>query len=613
MKGIFAMIKNDVIQFGVVDEGFKYYRGVLFESSRRQVKNYPEALWEKYPDHNLVPRGRDVYTQKHIDLIAARNDWAAMQILVTLDVPFILSKTTGLTLSSSQGYRCIRLAPWCNNQDIVVGMNIEGFVEDNDRSKKADVLTKMGSSEFDAYQTAVVWTELTVPENTAPGVYQGGVRIFISRGMEEEQAAGEITFELTVKNVILPDKKQSTFELDLWQHNSIMAHHYGVERFGEDHFRILENYVASLADLGEKCISIIASDVPWAGQTCHRLDDGSNMYEYNIIDIIKRKDGTFHYDYTKMQRYIDLCFQYGIDKWIKVFGLVAVWTDPEYGFGNLTDDYPDALKLRYLDQSDGKMKMMKKGTEIDHYIRSLQDYFVEKNLIDKVLLSADEPMDFDYYSVIIKRIRENAPKFRFFAAINHTEHIQQCQKDVDSFCMILPSVTQEWDKVEYYKSQYDKIYTWYVCCGPAYPNMFLRSDLLETRLVGILTEYLGLHGFLRWNYTVWNKDPEKSLCWHVFPAGDTCFVYPGKDGRPVLSLRYKQLKRAIEDYMLIDMLKKKDGEKAKQILEEAYRALFKFTSPKKLAFTDYGAEEMFDLKFDKFQNMKKAILDELEN
>lgn len=607
------MIESLNINYGVVDECFKYYRGVLFDSSKRQIRNFPEALWDKYPNHNLVPQGRDVFKEKHINLISAKNDWVAFQTLITLAVPFVLSKTSKLTLSSIQGYRCIRLAPWCESKEINIEINIEALVEDNDRSKKADLLLKKESVEYDAYQVAIAWIELKIPKDISPQIYKGGINIYVSLGIGDEEFIGEVTFETEVKNVILPEKSESIFELDLWQHNSIIARHYEVERYQDAHFEILKHYVASLADLGQKCISIIASDAPWAGQTCHRLDDGSNTYEYNIIEIEKEINGNFNYDYTKMQRYIDLCFQYGIDKWIKIFGLVAVWADPEYGLGNPTDDYPDALKLRYHDKADGKMKIMKKGTDIDQYIRSLQNYFIDNGLIDKVLLSADEPMDFEYYSIIIERIKKIAPEFRFFAAINHTEHIELCQADVDNFCMILPSVTQEWDKISYYKSIYNKIYTWYVCCGPAYPNMFLRSNLLETRLVGILTEYLGLHGFLRWNYTVWNTNPKQSLCWHLFPAGDNCFVYPGEDGKPLLSLRYKQLKRAIEDFMLIDMLKKKNNELALQVLNNAYTSLFKFSTQKDLVISNNSAADMFNLEFNNFQNMKIDILTALEN
>lgn len=42
------------LRFGVADEAFKYYTGVLYDSSRAEIRNFPEELWEAYPRHNPV-------------------------------------------------------------------------------------------------------------------------------------------------------------------------------------------------------------------------------------------------------------------------------------------------------------------------------------------------------------------------------------------------------------------------------------------------------------------------------------------------------------------------------------------------------------------------------
>ncbi len=605
-------MRDSGLRFGVADEAFKYYTGVLYDSSHAEIRNYPEELWEKYPRHNPVPGGRELFDSREIRLLAAKNDWAAFQIGVTAEVPFLLSRTQGLTLSTRPGTVCIRLEGWCDQPLIRPQLFFEQLVEDGDRSRRADILTRAESTECDAYTVGMVWAEMTIPAETPAGVYNGGVRLFESYGLDDEQLAGEVRFQLHVRSVRLPDIRQSPFELDLWQHNANIARMHEVERYSDEHMTVLENYVKSLAELGQKCVTIVASDAPWCGQSCHRLADGSNVYEYNMIAIRRDKAGDFHYDFSRMQRYIDLCFRYGIDRWIKVFGLVCVWTDPPYGFGNRNEEYPDAIRLRYLDETDGCMRLMTRAADIDAYIRALQDYFLEKNLLDRVLLSADEPLDFPYYRRIVERIGRVAPKFRFFAAINHTEHVTQCRENTDNFCIILPSVAEEWEQLCDLRRQDDKTYTWYVCCGPAYPNMFLRSNLLETRLVGALTAFLGMDGFLRWDYTVWNPKPRESLCWHLFPAGDNCFVYPGADGKPLLSLRYKQLRRAVEDYQLIDALRHRDGEAAESVLQRVYETLFRTRDTHRLAACDSCAEEVFVLDYHAFQQAREILYDALE-
>ena len=73
-------IKEIGLRFGVADEAYKYYTGVLYDSSHRQVKNFPEALWPHFPERNLVPGGRELFDCHEISLLTARNDWAAFQV-----------------------------------------------------------------------------------------------------------------------------------------------------------------------------------------------------------------------------------------------------------------------------------------------------------------------------------------------------------------------------------------------------------------------------------------------------------------------------------------------------------------------------------------------------
>lgn len=595
-------------RFGVADEAYKYCTGLVADTSRRLHRNFPGRLWDTYPDLNPVPGGRDLFDSQQIDLLAAQNDWVAFQLGITADTPFLLSRTNGMTLSPRQGVATLRLAPWCDGPNMQPQLSFEGLVRDNDRYRKADLLSRRESQSYDAYAVGMVWAEVAIPEATPPGTYHGGIRLYESVGLSDERLVGEVTFSVEVYDVRLPGPQETNFELDLWQHNCTLARAYGVERYSEEHFALLEPYVKSLAALGENCVTVIAGDIPWCGQSCHRLEDGSDLYEYSMVNIVRDKNGCFHYDFSRMQRYIDLCFAHGIDRWIRVFGLVSVCADPEYGMDALAPDHPDCLRIRYVDETDGCAHLMRNGADIDAYIRALERYFIDNGLMDKVLLSADEPMDHDYYEAIIARINRIAPSFRFFAAINHTEHVRQCSDNTDSFCLILPAVSEEWDALCDLRRTTDKIYTWYVCCGPAYPNTFLRSHLLETRAIGALTAFFRLDGFLRWAYTAWNPNPQESLCWHHFPAGDNSFVYPGEDGKPLLSLRYKQLKRAMEDYRLMEQLRRRLGERAEPILQRVWEQLFRTQDPRRLAACDQTAEAVFHLDYEAFNRAKAMLL-----
>ncbi len=53
---------------------------------------------------------------------------------------------------------------------------------------------------------------------------------------------------------------------------------------------------------------ICAGEIPWGGQHCAAdMEHFANLFEYSIIGITKQRGGSFTYDFSAMQRYIDLC------------------------------------------------------------------------------------------------------------------------------------------------------------------------------------------------------------------------------------------------------------------------------------------------------------------
>lgn len=122
------------------------------------------------------------------------------------------------------------------------------------------------------------------------------------------------------------------------------------------------------------------------------------------------------------------------------------------------------------------------------------------------------------------------------------------------------------------KKSSSKIY-YYVCGGPKFPNTFILSNLLECRLVPILAKHLGIDGFLRWNYTVWPKDPRRELH-YMFHSGDLNFVYPSRGGDVLYSLRYFALKSGIVDFELLSAARRRNAGKMPENADQGRRFLF---------------------------------------
>ena len=161
---------------------------------------------------------------------------------------------------------------------------------------------------------------------------------------------------------------------------------------------------------------------------------------------------------------------------------------------------------------------------------------------------------------------------------------------------------------EYQNTLTGKRFLWYVCCGPAYPNTFLRSRLIESYFIGILTSYLELDGFLRWAYTVWNDDPRTDIRYGNWAAGDTNFVYPSTGGAPLLTLRYKALKRGIQFYELLERLRMSGDAEG---LTNAFAMVVREKDVREYYRTYHSLESLCSLDYADYLGLKRFLLEKL--
>jgi hypothetical protein len=531
---------------------------------------------------------------KEIKLTAPKRGFAAFQAVVMADVPFVTCVNGDARFDKSGPMDVIRVETTLEDWEYSpVEMNLVGLIQDDDGVLKADLLLQQASVNTDANQARLVWIEVKVPETAKAGVYRGDVKFCRHRMFESEELLGHLDFSLQVENVTLPAPGNYRFYLDLWQHNSNIARKYDVELWSDEHFAIIENYVKSLADLGQKAITVIASEISWSGQASHRdrRDEMADLFEYSMIRVEKDQDGSFRYDYSAMDRYINLCMGHGIRGEIEVFGLINIWQfeDGEY---TSPSDFGDGIRIRYYDHKTQSYRFMSHSNDVEDYIKNLEEHFKEKSWIDLVRVVADEPADLDLYQKRLDKLRKIAPDFSYKMALNHMEMIEKGISNVKDFVPILPVVADHWNNIDHVKSCVPGRFLWYVCCGPDRPNTFIRSPLLEARFIPLLTAYMGFDGFLRWNYTVWPENPLTRISYRapVWKAGDTNFVYPGRSGKPVLTLRYKNLLRGIQDHETLQMAKEKMSGQGKERVNEMLGNYFNFIIREK-NLTFYNSEK----------------------
>ncbi|MDI4647335.1 DUF4091 domain-containing protein [Cohnella hashimotonis] len=486
-----------------------------------------------------------------------------------------------------------------------------GLVEDDDRQLKSDMILDQGVIYVEKKRVQPVWVEVEIDADAKPGVYRPQISVYRHRMFEDETLVGTLGFEVRVLEVELPPPADYSFYLDLWQHNANIARKYDVELWSDRHFEIMEGYVASLAELGQKAATVVVSEVPWSGQgSAFDRVDPANMFEYSIVNVTMRADGEWAYDFGALNRYVELCMKHGIDSEIEVFGLLNIWVIEEAGYGRLVPDLDDAVRVRYFDERSGTYKYIKDKGELARYVSALEKNFIDKDWIGKVRILADEPADLERFRGRLSALREMAPSFRYKVAINHAEFIKE--EGLLDHVPSLDCVADEYDELMALKQGKDGKTLFYVACEQMHANTFIASHLLESRLLPWLAWQFRLDGFLRWNYTVWPNDPLNKISYHypVFPAGDTNFVYPGRDGMPMLSLRYKLLQKGIRDFELLARYVRKGGDR--QQLEQRMRKVFLWSDKKELhRHSRKRKEELFSLNDEHFEEIIAGVLEAL--
>ncbi len=543
---------------------------------------------------------------KEISLVGGKNDTAAFSVIITADEAYALNISKQPWFSQKAKRKNLRVVcemPFdCEIKHIGMELCDDNFY-------RADSLLNKSVAEFDADDVTSLFCEMTIPNDALQGEYSGKVLIYENYGFSKETLVGEIKVGLKVYNYVYPEHKDNGFHLDIWQHPSNIARWHNVELWSDEHFAILENYCKTLGELGVKSVTVIASEIPWNGQGCqNELRFNANLFEYSMINVVRKTNG-LEFDYSVMQRYIDLCDKYGISECISVFGLVNVWDTKEYGGGRTAPDYPDGIHIRVFDEESGAYDYLRTAKELDEYIKALEKYFIDTNQIERVRIAADEPADVEAYRKSLEHIKAVAPSFKYKTAINHAEFVKEFGNDIYDFAPYISAMYSEYDALMEFKAQMPaKRFIYYVCCAPEIPNSFLRSELVDGYYIGILAAYAKMDGFLRWSYTCWTDDPNSDMRYGPFPVGDLGYVYPDRSGKPMLSLRWKALLRGVKFFVLFREAEKRG---LTDVLEKAYSLVLREREIAKL-YSNWEREKIMSLDYNDYREAMAVLMSALE-
>ena len=392
--------------------------------------------------------------------------------------------------------------------------------------------TNLKSMSVPARTVQPIWVQCWIPQSATPGTYKGALLI-----KDGSRLLQQLNLEILVSSRELPAPSEWAYHLDLWQSPFAVARYYQVPLWSQEHLDAMRPLMKMLADAGQKIITATLTHKPWNGQT--------EDYFETMVTWMKRADGTWAFDYTVFDRWVEFMMSVGIDQQINCYSMV-----------------PWELSFQYFDQATNSLKFAKTAPGEPAYeemwvamLTSFSKHLREKGWFDICAIAMDErPMD--VMQKTLKVIRKADPEFKVSLAGNYHAEIEP---DLYDYCIVIGQNFPE--EVRLRRAAENKRTTYYTCCTEAHPNTFTFSDPAEAAWMSFYSSKKHLDGYLRWAYNSWPLEPLLDSRFRTWAAGDTYLVYPGARS----CIRFERLIEGIQAHEKITILRQefeKKGNKA---------------------------------------------------
>lgn len=366
-----------------------------------------------------------------------------------------------------------------------------------------------------------VWLSLNIPADADAGIYTGSVEVNTTNGH------AVLDIKIRVQEQVLPKPHDWQYRLDLWQNPWVIADYYHVKPWGDEHKALLKKHLKHYADAGGTYITAYGVHSPW----------GDNEYaiERGMINWIKRKDGSWKFDYSIFDQYVELAMSMGIDKAITVYTPLP-WGERFFYTDETTGNF---VQEQWLPASDTFK------TNWNIFLTDLRAHLEKKGWFDKTYLGINENAMEQTLSAI-RMVKQHSKDWKITYAGDWHQELDTLLND---YCFLYGKEANV-NEVKA-RAARGQTTTYYVCCNPAKPNNFLFSPPVEGRWQGWYAAAHGYNGFLRWAYDAWPEDPMRDARYGSWAAGDCYLVYPGGNS----CIRFEKLREGIVDYEKIRIIK----------------------------------------------------------
>lgn len=382
-----------------------------------------------------------------------------------------------------------------------------------------------------------LWIDLETSEDAPAGEYP--VKLVLESkahapGMKNLFAEVRVTAEIL--DAKLPELGILHTE---WFHCDCLAEYYGVEVFSEEHWDIIEKFVRHAVIRG--CNMLLT---PVFTPPLDTAENGERL-TVQLVDVIV-KDRGYKFGYDRFERWVEMCERCGIQY---------------YEISHLFSQWGAKAAPKIIGKTDGIERKIfgwntkaasQEYTEFLHSFLSSFTAEIQKLGIGKQCYFhiSDEPTEdqLESYSYAKNLIKEHLDGYHLIDALSDYSFYENGVVE-EPVCAS--------DHIEpFLKKRPPRLWTYY-CTGQHLDvsNRFIALPGFRTRILGAQLYKYAIDGFLHWGYNFYNSefslypiDPYRCTdADGAFPSGDPFLVYPGKDGKPVDSIRSMLMEKAMAD------------------------------------------------------------------
>lgn len=364
------------------------------------------------------------------------------------------------------------------------------------------------STPVKADETRPLWVSVEVPRGITPGTYVDTLTV-----------DGEhLLLRLNVTARTLPEPDKWAFYLNLWQQPYSVSRYYNVEPWSPEHFELLKPYARMLARAGQRTISAILFFEPWGEQ--------SNDLFLPMVETYRNADGTWDYDYTVFDKWVEFMTENGVGPDIECFSMV-----------------PWEMNFRYFDRAKGEYQFIKTTTDSSDYrdlwsnfLSAFQAHLREKGWADRAVIAMDERSMADMKNAM-DIVDTAAPGMKISLAGNYHPEIAD-----RLYSLTITQGDQFPPQVVADRRAKGLISSLYTCCSSPEPNLFSNSAPGDAAWLPVHCVATGHDGYLHWSWMNWTDQPMTDTRFKLFAPGDTYFIYPDAKS----SVRFERLIEGIE-------------------------------------------------------------------